>query len=184
MGTRRWLLAALAAMVLIVAGASWLTVSLGNAEAPAVERAQPSAKIIPKDKIFTPDELAHLQVQATESCKCARSAADDQGKKACWAELERIRTTYPGGTSVSPCGSLSPQWACFGAGEDNCIITKYSTYDEVSFCTQEEAREVEDAIGRAYRAGDKDELAIMKRFERAYRAGQKPSSRHHGECTG
>jgi hypothetical protein len=129
--------------------------------------------------------LASLQVLATDSCKCARTATDESGRKACWADFEKIKAANPTGmVSVSPCGSLSPQWSCFGGSIDDCVITKYSYHDEVSVCTAEEAREVEAALAQAYKAGRYDELAIMKRFERAYREGRKPRSAFEGGCAG
>jgi hypothetical protein len=127
----------------------------------------------PIPKVIGPAEIAALQVQATEACKCARAADDKDGEKACWADFDRVRAAHPGGSEVSPCGALSPQTACFGDGIDDCVITQYSNYDGVSFCTPEEVEEVTAALGRAYEAGERNELAVLKRFHQAYRRGRK-----------
>lgn len=183
-GSRRRILLTVAAAILLVGGGLWLGASRWAPMTPAPAPIRTSAKIVPKHKVFSPGEIAELQADATESCKCARAATDQQGKTACWAEFERTRSTYPGAQATSPCGSLSPQWACFGDGEDGCVITKYSAFEDVSFCTPEEAREVEGAIAKAYEAGNRNDLAVMRRFERAYREGRKPLSSFEGGCAG
>lgn len=166
--------AAGAAAALAAAGGLWL--GLSPRDAPAATA--------PIPKVIGPAEIAALQVQATEACKCARAADDRDGEEACWADFERVRAVHGDGNEVSPCGALSPQTACF-AGAEECVITQYSNYDGVSFCTPEEVREVTAALGRAYEAGESSELDVLKRFHRAYRAGRKagPPRSVHG-CAG
>lgn len=172
-GLRRILLAAAAAI--LIAGAVWLN-------HPRLDR-HAGIPVVPK--VIGPAEIAQLQLLATQSCKCARSAADKDSKKACWADFERVKAAHPSnGNVVSPCGALSPQWACF-AGADDCVITRYSMYEEANFCTPEEVREVETALSRAYRAGPMNELEIMKRYARAYASGRAPATtRSEGGCAG
>lgn len=176
-GLRTILLVA-AAAILIATGAIWLS-HARLAGIPSVP------------KVIGPAEIAQLQLQATQSCKCARSATDKAGKKACWADFERVRAAHPTDSdAASPCGALSPQWACF-AGTDDCVITHYSIYEEAIFCTPEEVREVDAALTRAYHARGtnvviiKDELEIMKRYARAYANGRAPGAiRSEGGCAG
>ena len=118
--------------------------------------------------------------QATEACKGAGSGRSGG-----------VRRFWPTGGSGpdmgrklgSPCGRSLRKRPLLRAEE--CVITEYSNYDEVSFCTPEEVKEVTAALGRAYKAGETNELAVLKRFHQAYRGGRKadpPRSVH--SCAG
>ena len=165
-----WIIAA-AAAALAVGGATWLV----------------SHRSVATEK---PD-LALLRVTAVDSCRCARQATDETGRKKCWsrfdAQIARLPEATTGGTYCDP---IASRYICWGQAPENCVVTEYKAHLGAVFCSAAEAAAAESAWLRAterFEAGDRsvDPDAVVRRMAADFARGDRPAKPAPGQgCAG
>lgn len=106
------------------------------------------------------EQVAAFQAQAEQACRCARTRADEPGKKACWAGFDRAIAPWPHDEQASPC-EFSLEGVCFGADHTACVTKSWSgpVGGEGAICTAEELQTAEAMFMEAFRRYEKDKTA-------------------------
>lgn len=100
-------------------------------------------------------ELAIIQETAERACKCTRSNGA-AGQDKCWKEYEWQVRNLQRTSEASACAPVSTRVDCFGPnGTAGCVVTGYhltETDHHVTLCNPEEAKAVENAFMKSFRA--------------------------------